>query len=290
MDCYRLEEFAGGINPLFQHVDATYVIHLEGNGRLEKVMSELKEFYPSVNTCILYNKGFKTCTKELPKNETQFDLVDANLFIFRDAQKKQYKNILVLEDDFFFHKEIRDNQNCERVDEFIEKKKEDDEFVYFLGCLPGLALPYSTDLNHYLLLFGTTCHSVIYSQKFRDELLLVEQEKILDWDVFQWGFRPLSRYMYHMPLCYQLFPVTENSKNWGNQNPAMKFGAAIGFQLFQFMKLNTQVDPGYSGLYFLSKMWIFVVFFMILFFFGFTKQRKKQEKDYKRGLRRLFFR
>lgn len=282
-DCYRLEEFAGE-NPLFQHVDATYVIHLEGNGRLENVKKELREFYPSMNTCILYNKGFKTCEKELPKSETQFDLVDANLFIFRDAQQKQYKNILVLEDDFFFHKETR--IHCGNVDDFIHRKQ-DDEFMYFLGCIPIIALPCCADLKHYLLLFGTTTHAVIYSQHYRDELLLVEQGEILDWDAFQFFFRQFSRYMYHMPLCYQLFPETENSKNWGSQHPVMKFWATIAFQFFQVMKLNVQVDPGYSILYFFSKMWIFALCLMILFYV-----LSKTMPYYKRflRLRRPFFR
>ena len=46
MACYQLEYIAGE-NPLFQQVDATYVIHLEDNGRLEDVKRELREFYPS---------------------------------------------------------------------------------------------------------------------------------------------------------------------------------------------------------------------------------------------------
>jgi hypothetical protein len=288
MDCYRLEE-VDGENPLFQQIDATYVIHLEDNGRLGTVKKELREFYPSKNTCILFNKGFKRCNKDLPKNESQFDIVDANLFIFRDAQRKQYKNILVLEDDFFFHKEIRANENCTRVDEFIEGKQ-DDTCTYFLGCLPFLALPCDTDFKHYALLFGTTCHSVIYSQKYREEILLVEQGKILDWDIFQWFFQPSSRYMYHMPLCYQLFPVTDNSKNWGNQTPFMKLGGSIGFQIFQLIKLDVQVDPGYSSCYFLSKTWMFVLVFLFLVFV--LWQNKLSNYFYKKRdlRRRLFFR
>jgi len=57
MDCYRFESIPGR-KPLFAHIDATYVIHLENNGRLEKVKKELVDYYPSKNTCILYNKGF----------------------------------------------------------------------------------------------------------------------------------------------------------------------------------------------------------------------------------------
>ena len=225
----------------------------------------------------------KAHQERLPKQESQFDIVDANLFIFRDAQEKKYKNILVLEDDFFFHKEIRANRNCESVDEFIEGKK-DGELMYFLGCLPGLAIPCTTDLKHFSMC-GTTTHSVIYSRQYREGLLLVGQEKILDWDVFQCIHRPLSRYMYHMPLCYQLFPVTENSKNWGNQDPLMKYLCSLGFKCMQWMKLDVQVDPGYSGFYFFSKTWMF---FLILWIFVLIFSIQQNKIGYTRFLRRLF--
>ena len=257
MDCYRFESISGR-KPLFAHIDATYVIHLENNGRLQNVKRQLHEYYPSKNTCILYNKGFKNCEKHLPKNETQFDLVDANLFIFRDAQKKHYKNILILEDDFFFHKDVRNH--TEEVDRFIRKNQEE-EFMYFLGCLPVISFPLDIHMIHYKVPVGACAQAVIYSSEYRENLLSVKQQDISDWDIFQITFRPFDRVMYHMPLCYQLFPKTENSTNWGNHNIILKFICANLFQLLQLFKLNVQVDPGYSICYMFSKsiVWLVII-------------------------------
>jgi hypothetical protein len=116
-ECYRFEEFVMDRPPLFSDVDATYVIHLENNGRLANVKRGLREFYPSKNTCILFNKGYNNCTKELPGEETRYDLIDANLAVFRDAQNKNYKNILILEDDFIFHPDIRNH--TQKIEELI---------------------------------------------------------------------------------------------------------------------------------------------------------------------------
>lgn len=214
MGCYRFESIQG-TNPLFVNIDATYVIHLENNGRLENVKRQLHDYYPSKNTYIMYNKGFKNCEKHLPKNETQFDLVDANLFIFRDAHKKHYENILILEDDFFFHKKVRNH--TKEVERFIQPKK-NDEYMYLLGCLPTVSFPLDMNMIHYIVPVAGGTHAVIYSRVYREQLLLVKQDDIADWDGFQLTFRPLKRVMYHMPLCYQLFPITENSKNWGNDH------------------------------------------------------------------------
>ena len=257
MECYRFEKIAGQ-NPLFAHIDATYVIHLENNGRLESVKKELLQYYPSKNTCIVYNKGFRNCDKKLPKYETQYDLVDANLFIFRDAQKKQYKNILILEDDFFFHKEVRNHSV--HIDEYIENKQDNDEFMYLLGCLPILSFPRDMQMIHYTVPVGGGTHAVIYSKLYREQLMTVNQEDIMDWDAFQLSFRRHNRIMYHMPLCYQLFPRTENSTNWGNQDRVLKFICTCLFELLQFLRLDVQVDPGYPICYAFSKSILWIVF------------------------------
>ena len=260
-NCYRFEEITGK-NPLFAHIDATYVIHLEGNGRLEGVRKELSEFYPSKNTCILFNKGYKKCEKpQLPMKETRYDLIDANLFIFRDAQEKKYKNILVLEDDFFFHKETRNH--IIHIDEFLGNNQYS-EFLYFLGCIPLVSIPALG--HHNQVMFSVAAHAVVYSELYRDGILRVKQSDIHDWDVFQFTHRPFNKYMYHRPICYQLFPETENSKTWGNQNPAMRFLAKILIKILQIMKLDVQAEPSYSILYFVSKLLIPLFVLIVCFF------------------------
>ena len=132
--------------------------------------------------------------------------------------------------------------------------------MYFLGCLPIISFPLDIHMIHYKVPLAGGTHAVIYSREYREKLLLVKQEDITDWDGFQQTFRPLQRVMYHMPLCYQLFPITgENSKNWGNSHFLNKFICLIFFQLLQLMKLDVQVDPGYSICYIFSKSIVWVV-------------------------------
>ena len=259
MDCYRFE-IVQGKEPLINSIDATYVLHLENNGRIDSIKKELREFYPSKNTFILYNKGYKKCKKQLPGNETSYDIVDANLHIFKDAKEKGFKNILLLEDDFFFNKEIRDH--CLNVENFISSH---DDFVYYLGNVPAIIFPYSW--NHYRATFVMGSHAVIYSEYYRNALLRVPQDKIEDWDVFQFTFKPHLRFMYYKPLCYQLFPITENSQGWGNENIFLRGLAIFVFQLFQLLKLNKQTSPGYPFFYFTSKVIFWLLLLIVIFVF-----------------------
>jgi len=259
--CYRFEKVTGE-NPLFKNIDATYVLHLENNGRLEQVRKGLRDYFPSETTFILFNKGLKNCKKNLPKQNSIFDIIDANLTIFRDAREKNYQNILILEDDFFFHEDTR--KHSHNVDEFI-LKKQDEEFFYFLGCIPCFVLPY--DLNNYRVALGVAVHAVVYSRKYRDELLKTDQKDITDWDMFQIWFRPFNRYMYYKPLCYQLFSETENSKIWGSENFFLFWFAKSVVPMFHFMNLDREAEPGYSIFYFVSKMIIPIILIILAYIF-----------------------
>jgi hypothetical protein len=69
--------------------------------------------------------------------------------------------------------------------------------------------------------------------------------------------------MYNEPLCYQLFPETENQKYWGKN--------VVG--IIKLLKLDTQVEPGYSIAYIASRgvyglciilvVWLFITVFRI---------------------------
>ena len=132
-NCYRLEklDYADGL----LDIDATYIIHLEGNGRIDHIHEQLTKYHPSNTVYILYNKGFKQCEKKLHMDDSKIDLVDAFLSIFKDAQQKNYGTILILEDDFIFHEKIKDIQVRKNVMSFL-KKKENEPIIYMLGCLP----------------------------------------------------------------------------------------------------------------------------------------------------------
>jgi hypothetical protein len=238
--CYRFEkiEFINGL----LDIDATYIIHLENNGRLEHIKSQLSKFQPTKLVYILYNKGYKNCEKNLHLNKPAIDLIDAYLYIFKDAYNKNYKNILILEDDFIFSEKIKDKTVQKNVMNFINKNNYD---VYSLGYLPFLQKAYDNNTN--ICLIGGGTHACIYSRKFIKNTLQLEQSKIIDWDAYTQ--KNSIRYMYNEILCYQLFPETENQKEWGG-NIIKK----IYLNMIKYLKLDVQVEPGYTFFHNLSRV------------------------------------
>ena len=239
--CYRFEkiEFKNSL----LDIDATYIIHLENNGRLEHIKSQLNEFHPTKIVYILYNKGYKNCEKNLHLNKSSIDLIDANLYIIKDAYNKNYKNILILEDDFIFNEKIKDKTVQKNVMKFINKNNYD---IYSLGFLPFLQKAY--DNNTSICLIGAGMHACIFSRKCINKILQVDKTKITDWDYFV-GIK-FTRYMYNEPLCYQLAPKTENQDAW----PELFGLKYVVLYIIKKLKLDLQVEPGFTYLYNMSRV------------------------------------
>uniref|UniRef100_A0A6C0HXQ4 Glycosyltransferase n=1 Tax=viral metagenome TaxID=1070528 RepID=A0A6C0HXQ4_9ZZZZ len=243
--CYRFEllEFE---DCLFENVDATYILHLEGNGRLEKIHEQLKTYHPSKKVYIVYNKGYKKCHKDLVIQRTTDDLVHANMTVFEHAQ--QYKHVLVLEDDFIFNKDVANH--AIHVDNFL---KRDTMFVYHLGGVPLLAVP--IDIHHYRS-YSFASHANIYSSSSRELLLdnyRTNKSKIENIDYYIYTVLPI--YMYHKPVCYQTFPMTENRKNWfKNSSGVFSFADMVFNTFISCTNLENEPEPGFSIIYFLAKL------------------------------------
>ena len=239
--CYRFEKIE--FNNSLLDIDATYIIHLENNGRLDSVKSQLNEFQPTKLVYILYNKGYKKCNKDAYIDKPPIDLVDAYLYIFKDAQEKNYKNILVLEDDFIFNKKIKDKKVQQHIMNFINNKNYD---IYALGILPFLQKAYDNNTN--ICLIGTGAHALIYSRNCINRILKEDKRKIKDWDIYTWIKK--TKYMYNEPLCYQLFPKTENQQQW----PAFLGLKNILLYIIKQLKLDSHVEPGFTICYNMSRV------------------------------------
>jgi len=254
MSCYRFEKLVYDTGLLDDGIDATYIIHLEGNGRYADIMNQLRQYQPSKTVYILFNKGFKKCKKDPHITIPPLDLVDAFLHIFKHANQEDYGNILILEDDFIFSEKIHNPSTRHIVCNFLNQHKSED-FQYLLGCVPYIRIPYSIDLNHYIIYLAVGTHAVIYTRSNRDNTLNIDKRHIKDWDV---DSNLISRrYMYYEPLCYQLFPETDNSNHWsGHPNDPtyiLKYlGAIVLKTVFKLLSLDTQVEPGYSFFYMMS--------------------------------------
>jgi hypothetical protein len=256
--CYHFERLEFSNSNVLLDIDATYVIHLVNNGRLDSVKAQLNEFKPSKEVFILHNKGYKKCKKDTYINKAPLDLVDAYLYIFKDAQKKDYKHILILEDDFIFNNKIKDKKVRQHIMNFISNKNYD---IYALGTLPIIQKAYD---NNTSLCTALGAHAIIYSREYINKTLQIDKRSIKDWEQYIGGID--RRYMYNEPLCYQLFPKTENQELWTGFSK-------IAINLLNLLKLDVQVEPGYSIAYTASKglyglciiflVWLFITIFNI---------------------------
>jgi len=189
-----------------------------------------------------------------------------------------------LEDDFFFSEEIREVKTRNEIKEFVLKKTvKREEFMYYLGCIPFLQSP-SLFHRHSRVLFSCGTHSVIYSKELREKILNTPQENITDWDLYN-NFNT-KRYMYSKPICYQLFPDTENSKEWGKNYFCI--GSLLSF-IFKSVHLDETVEPGYHYFYTFSKLQFFfyLILLLLVLYFSFRyiieKKPKFISKKFKRG-------
>jgi hypothetical protein len=262
MEPYKFKKLLFNDGLLNKTVDATYIIHLENNGRYNHIQKQLEEYHPTNTIYILFNKGYKKSKKKAFITNTALDLIDAFLEIFKHAKKENYNNILILEDDFIFSKKIKEIKHTNNINNII-KKIDGTNFIYSLGCIPFFQIPYDFyDFNNYISYSTGGTHAMIYSKSNRLNTLSINPNTIKDWDYFNNLY--VYKIIYHIPLCYQLFPITENSKSWGkNEGTFLYLMGKILFKYFQFFNLDESVEPGTTRIYLLHRL---LSTFIIIFF------------------------
>jgi hypothetical protein len=247
---YTIKTFHYGDGVFDKCIDATYIIHLKGNGREARIFEELAKIHPTNIVHIVYNEGFRKCDKGPRVKTTVDDLTHTYLWVFENAVMEKYSNILILEDDFFFSDKIRDLKIQQKIFDIIETRKRED-YVFLLGCLPFLLLP-----RDHLAYTGITCgmHCAIYSEQCILNTL-ANRDKIVDWDIFfNFVSETTNKYIYPEPLCYQLFPLTDNSKNWGIEHIVLFALSWSVKPAMMICQLDKRAEPGYSIFYVFSKI------------------------------------
>jgi hypothetical protein len=259
LHCYSFKKITNNNGFFDSIVDATYIIHLKDNGRINSIYEQLKEYQPTKVIYIVYNEGYKKCSKSMFIKNSANDLVDVNLQIFKHSIKMNYDAILVLEDDFIFNPKIKEDFHRNNVISFLNNNS-NKPYYYFLGCAPILQMPY--DYYNYRPLVSGGTHAVIFNNKMKKIILDADQENIKDWDEF--GIWLKHKYMYYIPLCYQLYPDTENSSSWGVDNNFIVRNIKQSGRLFiKLLKMDTQTEPGYSIIYIISKL-LFLLLILII--------------------------
>lgn len=265
-NCYHFESFGNeekrNLCWTSQAISATYVLHLDGNGRYDQIVGELNEIRPSEVVWILHNKGFRKCTKNDRITIPPQDIVDAYIVIFQHADKQGYKNILILEDDFLFDVDRCQNTTyVNHIESFLsEIADKDQDIMYHIGTLPIAQWPVPWNSQHNFILVSAGTHAAVYSKKYRKWVQDSDVNQIQDWDVYMIQ-RIGKRYCYQLPLVYQLFPDTDNSRYWGYHDTIMKsLSCVFHFLNNNWLELDTKVEPGYSTYYMASK----IVFLLLL--------------------------
>jgi hypothetical protein len=131
---------------------------------------------------------------------------DAYMQIFKDAQRRKYKNILVLRDHVAF-RSTNSATDLRAVDDFLSANV-DRPFAYLLGCLPVLMVPVGKGTFKTLAVDYYAC---VFSPSMREHLLQKG-----DYLLFHTLFRT---YTYTKPLCHltgnePALLLTVDEKGW----------------------------------------------------------------------------
>jgi hypothetical protein len=279
-DCYTFKLLNKKNGFIDNFVDATYIITMEKNGRKENIDQQLSVYTPTNKIYIVYNKGYKNCKKILPKQVTNYDLIDAYMNIFDHSLKENYNNILILEDDFIFDPKIKNKLILNQIKNFFYNfNKLKIPVTFNLGPIPVLIYsPYFENINKnkdiYRCNFCGTSHAIIYNKKIQKKILEYYKNnnnniEIRHWDWFLTG--KYKMYFYKNPLAYQLLNETENQKNWGfdpSQHNTLRYKIDRYFtkKYLSIFKLDSNPIYGFN-LHFKVSYIIHIIIYILLLLF-----------------------
>jgi len=268
--CYRFEKYTYTDGLFNDNIDATYIIHLEGNGRLEGIKKQIAEIHPTNIVYIVFNKGFKKCKKILFKDKISYDIIDTNINIFKHANDNNYNNILVLEDDFIFSDNIKNKNHINNINTFLFKKKGGD-FIYQLGGRAFILFPAGNSTYLTLSLLG---HANIFSKVSQNRLIndyyngkIASYNHIagLDSCILYQSIFLLNLYIYDIPLVYQTFPITDNQNEWYSNDALSKILKYLDLSYIKLTNLDKIPEPGFSGFYIIAKIVSLLLFIVIIY-------------------------
>ena len=219
-NCYYFKNITYNNGLFDDFVDMTYVLLMENSIRESRVYNELNLFKPSKNVKIQYNKGYKNCKKVLCNNKSNWDIMDSTYNIMLDAQKNNYNNILILEDDFVINdRELFNKNTIEDLKHIINTDNID-------ILLLGITSVYITLSNHKIHkcgggVFNIPCggtqgyitkKSLInkYIDLYKincNEAIKLSNNGHIDW---YYSSNKFNTYFYYKPLIVQSLDITEN--------------------------------------------------------------------------------
>jgi len=232
-------------------LDMIYVLTMENSDRISQFMNQLNKYKLHSTITIQVNKGYKLCKKNLYKQSSIHDLNECYLNVFQHAQASNYKNIMILEDDFIF--EYIDQYIADNIGHFIHNNH---YHIYNLGPVGHISIPLG---DHHKSLISATAHSVIYSYHYISHYIdnYMEARKYNP-DLY-WNKINIIKYKYYKPLCFQIFPTTASQKDWVVPKWFLKFAI---FSI-KILKLDKHYQPGFTILNIMGYLPLIILFINI---------------------------
>ena len=202
MSCYRMNYLYFDQGMFDQYIDMVYVLTMENSSREANYLYQLNKYKPLSKVIIQYNKGYKLCKKNIYEQNSIGDLNHAYLNVFLHAQKNNYSNILIFEDDFFFDKTI--NMNIvNSIGNFITNNK---YHVYNFGTIQHISFP---SLIHIRCIEYASSHACIYNRLYIDWFIKKYDSFNVAVDEI-WANLSIIKYKYYKPICFQSHYMTDN--------------------------------------------------------------------------------
>lgn len=241
-------------NGLFDKwIDMCYILTMENSDRMPKFMKQLDKYNLLSKCTIQVNKGYKDCKKHLYKQSSIQDLNESYYKVFQNAKENNYKNIMVLEDDFFFE-DLNENI-AESIGTFIANNY---YHIYNLGPLGHISIP-SFDVHHKSIVL-TTAHGVIYSNHYVDYYINNYLDAMKYNPDLYWNKAEIIKYKYYKPLCFQTFPNKSSQDHW--EIPKWFLNIAVfGIKL---VELDVKHQPGFAIFNILGYMPFIIVFVLAI--------------------------
>lgn len=254
--CHKYDNIFFNEGILDTFIDAVYVILLKGSYRTKGVYNQINNYKLSKKNHIQINEKFSDCyNKELCDQKTYYHLTDNTVNILKDANNRNYNNILVFEDDFILDEQIKEKKIIGDLSAFMNNNSFD---IYFLGCMPWIISPH--DSKHMKIYGMGATHSVIYSKQGRDKIIKKYEKNKCIFPFFHdlWYNKFLSsKYMYYKPLCYQPLVETNNRNEWSN---------FLLNEFLHYLELDTNPVFGFRRYYLIIYFLNIVVFLTLLYF------------------------
>ena len=216
MSCYYYKELHSCSDPIFKNVDICIILVMENSKRFKQ-----NHFLNTLcsKTVIQYNKGFKKCYKYHGIDNTTRDINHAYWSAFKYCEN--YDNVLILEEDA--EPIYYDKHHYKKLDDYVKDNKDKLINLGVVCSLEKIDDSFLKCVSSYKL----SAQANIYSKYIREIL-----KKNIENDNFtghydEKYFKNLEVITYKHPLIGQLYPITENQKNWDSNFQLIRFSVKI---------------------------------------------------------------